>query len=181
MPYKDIEKRREYGRKHARTWRPKNRDKIRMYWQKYYYTNQDKVVARKKIQRREREATHQVRIRKYHREKIEILKKYSGQIPCCNCCGETKYEFLTLDHIIPKKNAKEITGTNLYSKLRKIKAQRNIYQVLCYNCNMGKRVNEFCPHKKSLFQTLEEWEKWSTLKVIKTPTHIKKLWKRKEC
>jgi len=180
MPYKDSIKNKEYHREYLKKWTEKNRDKIRGYWQKYYYSHQEEITTRKRKQRIKNEQSYQIRARRYHRTKIAVLKKYSNGRPKCACCGESKYEFLSIDHIVPQKGYyKEAGGENLYSKLLKIPTQKKHYQILCYNCNMGKRLNRDCPHKKSQFQTLTEWEQWSKNRQIKTPNKIKKLWQKK--
>jgi len=81
------------------------------------------------------------------------FKAYGG--PKCACCGESEDYFLSLDHI--KQNGgphrqqvgkrKDWGGHHLYRWL----AQRGFpagYQVLCFNCNHGRRMNGgVCPHK----------------------------------
>lgn len=71
----------------------------------------------------------------------------------CNCCGETTPEFLNLDHVHDdgaehrRQAGNRGSGTGLY-----LWAIKNgfppILQVLCANCNLGKRLNKgVCPHK----------------------------------
>lgn len=82
--------------------------------------------------------------------KQEVLNHY-GKV--CACCGEKSLYFLTLDH--PKNNGKEHKGNGknrykgeaLYRFLKKNDYPTGI-QVLCFNCNIGKRNNkDICPHK----------------------------------
>lgn len=76
------------------------------------------------------------------------IEHYSKGTMKCMCCGENIYEFLTIDHINGggRKHRTEIKGT-IYKWL----VDNNFpdgFQVLCYNCNSGKRVNNgVCPHK----------------------------------
>lgn len=79
----------------------------------------------------------------------EALLAYSNGLPQCSCCGELEYEFLTIDHIIPRKSQghdRRFSGRKLYQWLR-----RNNYpsgfQVLCMNCNWGKARCGECPHR----------------------------------
>src|SRR3990167_10418551 len=78
---------------------------------------------------------------------------YGGSV--CACCGETELKFLTLDHInndgaafrrrIAGKRA--AAGYTTYRWLAKNGFPVG-YQVLCMNCNYGKRMNNgVCPHK----------------------------------
>lgn len=83
------------------------------------------------------------------KKKKEIYKQYGN---ACSCCGETKIEFLTIDH-------KDGNG----GKLRKsgLHARGNVFikwifnnnfpdslQLLCWNCNLGKyhSGDNICPH-----------------------------------
>jgi hypothetical protein len=81
--------------------------------------------------------------------KALVLGKYGGAV--CACCGETGMTFLTLDHVNNNGSShrKRIGGGGalLYGWLRK-KGYPPGYQVLCYNCNIGKYKNGgVCPHK----------------------------------
>lgn len=70
----------------------------------------------------------------------------------CNCCGEINEKFLTIDHVNNDGNldktpsGKKITGSDLCLKIIRENFP-DTYQILCYNCNCGKRVNNgSCPH-----------------------------------
>jgi len=84
----------------------------------------------------------------YHREyliriKHEFIEMYGKK---CNCCGETEEIFLTLDHIIPRtRDNKNETGRKAYQKAL-LEYRPDLYQVLCYNCNCGRRSG-ICPHQ----------------------------------
>ena len=75
--------------------------------------------------------------------KMKFLEMYGKK---CSCCGESEYEFLTIDHIIPRtyENRNE-TGVKAYFKAIS-EYKPDLYQVLCYNCNCGRR-HGICPHK----------------------------------
>lgn len=80
--------------------------------------------------------------------KHHVLEKYGGK---CNCCGENEVLFLTIDHInndgnIERNGIDNYNTISFYLKLKKEEI-RNDLQVLCWNCNMGKRINfGICPH-----------------------------------
>ena len=97
----------------------------------------------------------------YARDKRARIKEatfaaYGGYV--CACCGETEKKFLTLDHIdnngsifrksVFKGNKKGNTaGYHTYNWLAR-NGFPSGYQVLCMNCNYGKRMNNgVCPHK----------------------------------
>jgi hypothetical protein len=75
--------------------------------------------------------------------RTEVLIKYGNK---CNCCGESRWEFLAIDHINGDGNKERIKrlGTNnagcsshmFYLKLRK-EPKRDDLQVLCHNCNQS--------------------------------------------
>ena len=95
--------------------------------------------------------------REYSRKcRLTILAHYSGGTMSCGCCGESTYEFLTLDHINglseEEKSGKDgrrrkYFGTRMYSWL-KARGFPEGYQVLCHNCNAAKGFYKVCPHKR---------------------------------
>ena len=86
-----------------------------------------------------------------HGQKIKLaaLMAYGGAT--CTCCGESNVKFLTIDHIngcSPTERKKQGRGTPLYQWLKK-QAYPLGFQVLCYNCNLGRAHNQgVCPHKE---------------------------------
>lgn len=87
--------------------------------------------------------------------KSEFLIVYGG---CCNCCGESHRQFLSLDHIDGKGNEHrfELTGNKrggstrfMLEKLKKLNWPKDNYQILCYNCNIAKsQNNNICSHEE---------------------------------
>jgi len=144
----------EYQKMYIRLHNPKIKEALEFFEQK------------KKLQSelRERLDAHQVpRIgnerainrcaRRYRKNiRLEVLIHYGGNPLKCACCGETIMEFLSIDHIEGggTKHRKEIrkNGIEFYWWLRKMEYPDG-YQVLCMNCNWGKRMNNgVCPHLK---------------------------------
>ncbi len=91
---------------------------------------------------------------KAHRDKLkdECFAAYGGYI--CSCCGETIRLFLTLDHTANdgakdrRENPTSSSGLALYGRLKRLGYPAGL-QVLCWNCNGGKRMNNgVCPHIK---------------------------------
>ena len=81
-----------------------------------------------------------------HRKAVEA---YGGK---CACCGETEWLFLTIDHInndgAERRKTEHGSGTTFYRWLRNNDYPED-FQVLCYNCNLGKHRNGgVCPHKE---------------------------------
>jgi hypothetical protein len=80
----------------------------------------------------------------------EVYRAYGGY--CCACCGETEPTFLSIDHVNNdgaehKRRENLVTGEQLYRWLRR-NGFPNGFQVLCMNCQWGKRNNNgVCPHQ----------------------------------
>lgn len=71
----------------------------------------------------------------------------------CACCGESEKRFLTFDHKL-NNGAEDRRGSGFKSIRIWRKALSNPdheqYQILCFNCNCGRSVNNgVCPHKES--------------------------------
>lgn len=84
--------------------------------------------------------------------KKSIMKEYGGK---CVCCGENNIKFLSIDHIRNdgNKHRKQIgsygrSGTGMYLWLKKHGFPKDNFQLLCFNCNLGKAHNGgICPHQ----------------------------------
>ena len=68
----------------------------------------------------------------------------------CACCGETRSEFLSIDHINGGGNEERRRlgawgGINFYRKLRQSNWPPG-YRVLCHNCNQALGHYGYCPH-----------------------------------
>jgi len=87
--------------------------------------------------------------------KDAVFAAYGGYQ--CACCGETEKAFLTIDHIandgasfrreqFPRKSQSHGAGHWTYSWIVRHQFPEG-FQVLCMNCNFGKRMNGgICPH-----------------------------------
>lgn len=124
MPYKDVNKRRNYHNEYI-----KNRRKTDPEFKKR--TNAHTRNA-------------------YVKLKIEVFNHYcKGNVRCqCPKCDVSEIKFLTIHHINNDgaKHRKEINtngGTGYYIWLKRNNFPDG-YQVLCYNCNCGKDRNGVC-------------------------------------
>lgn len=77
-----------------------------------------------------------------------VLKKYGA---FCHCCGLSENQrFLTIDHVrndgsIDRKSASR--SGDLLRRILREKKQPHRFQILCWNCNLGKAHNGgICPH-----------------------------------
>lgn len=82
--------------------------------------------------------------------KLEVFIHYGGSPPKCACCSETEFVFLSIDHINGggSKHRREIRKS-IYRWLKHNNFPEG-YQVLCFNCNEGKRIKGICPHQEEI-------------------------------
>lgn len=90
-----------------------------------------------------------IELKRRHTElKLKAFEMYGGVF--CKCCGIDNPVFLTIDHInndgnIHRRQDKQ-ANNNMYRWLAKNNYPEG-FQVLCWNCNMGKQINGgVCPH-----------------------------------
>ena len=186
MPHKDPAKRREYNSRYKSSnlervralnlaYKNRHKDEIHLSSQEYYQLHKDEINQK----RREAYASNpEIRQRKYEtgaiwrkanllrfnelhrsftrRRKLQILEAYGDH---CGCCGETSFEFLSIDHINGggTKERKQLFdgkrqgGFQYYSYLWKQHKETGEWpgglQVLCHNCNMAKGFYGTCPHQ----------------------------------
>lgn len=110
--------------------------------------NLGKTIEWKKIQDpvKEKERHRKVSARWVEDLKFEVLSHYG----VCYCCGESRIEFLTIDHIngdgaVHRKEINMI-GYRFYVWLRNNNYPEE-FRTACANCNMATRFNKVCPHK----------------------------------
>jgi hypothetical protein len=99
--------------------------------------------------RSHREQTRIYRKKYSQRLRLEALNHYSNGDMRCRCCGEKRVEFLCLDHI---NNDGAIHRRESYHNATHLISKRNGkwrdgIQVLCYNCNIAKKIYKTCPHQ----------------------------------
>lgn len=90
--------------------------------------------------------------RKYVRDsKSAVIKGYGGK---CKCCGESRYEFLTIDHINndgmqyrQKSVGYRRAGTGFYRWIIANGFPMDL-RLLCMNCNFARGRYGYCPHEK---------------------------------
>ena len=77
----------------------------------------------------------------------EVIEAYGGK---CVCCGEGDRRFLSIDHIANDgaEHRQTVRAAQLYGWLKRNGFPKDNFQLLCFNCNMGKSVNRgVCPHQ----------------------------------
>lgn len=86
-----------------------------------------------------------LRARRVHL-RLKVIEGYGGK---CACCGETESRFLTIDHVNDDGVEDRKTMKTTHQIVLKIIRENypSMYQVLCWNCNEGKRFEGVCPHQ----------------------------------
>jgi len=142
------EEKKQRMNEYIRSWRAKNKEKLKAY----------RIKHLDLFQKRARQSYYnhrQVRL-EYKRQKDQrnreiVLLYYShGQMECA-CCGSTDKWSLSIDHIAnngkeERKQLKIGSGAPFYAWLIRHGFPEG-YQVLCRNCNWGKRRFGKCPHQ----------------------------------
>jgi hypothetical protein len=81
---------------------------------------------------------------RYYECKDKVFEAYGGYK--CNCCGEATKEFLTIDHVEGGGNQhRKSISIDFYVWLVRNQFPSG-FQVLCMNCQFGKRFCGQCPH-----------------------------------
>jgi hypothetical protein len=82
------------------------------------------------------------------REKATVITAYGGR---CACCHNADPDCLSIDHSNNDggKHRKVVTTGSIYFWLIDEGFPRDGFQLLCWNCNLGKHLNGgVCPHKE---------------------------------
>ncbi len=75
--------------------------------------------------------------------KLEMISAYGGE---CVLCRESHWEFLTIDHINGggTQHRKKIgAGGKFYRMLKELSWPKDVYRLLCSNCNSSKKANKW--------------------------------------
>lgn len=75
----------------------------------------------------------------------EIIAAYGN---ACACCGEMRFEFLTIDHINGGGRAHVAQIKNFYSWLKRNSFPQEEFRCLCMNCNFSRGRYGYCPHER---------------------------------
>jgi hypothetical protein len=95
---------------------------------------------------RRREETKDRQKQSNKRIRERLFAGYGGK---CVCCGETKFEFLALDHVNGGGRKERKTMSTQQIALRAIRQNfPTDYRVLCHNCNQSHGWYGYCPHEK---------------------------------
>ena len=161
MPYKDPEVARQKSRERYQQKREEILQKTAAYYQthkerqsfvrkRWQKNHPEKVLGYSAKWRRENPEANRERILDYkERLKTKVFDHYGRS---CKCCGESRKEFLSMDHINGggSKHRRESRLTN-YTDLYNCIIRHhfpNDFRVLCHNCNASRGYYGFCPHER---------------------------------
>jgi hypothetical protein len=80
------------------------------------------------------------------RQRLQAIEHYGGK---CDCCGESRYEFLAIDHI-DGGGVRHRREDNIPNIARWLITNNypDGFRVLCHNCNSAIGFYGYCPHTK---------------------------------
>lgn len=139
----------ECRNKYNKEYYIKNKKKMNEYNKEYrsenkdYFSEKNRDYQEKYKQEHEGASRGGVQQRKIRQQ---VLDGYGRK---CACCGETREQFLALDHVNGGGNKKMKAKGTREHYFDAIK--RNFpsdYRILCHNCNFSIGHYGFCPHEK---------------------------------
>jgi len=139
----------------------RNSEKVKKVAQKYYQTFKERIsIVHKKYYYKDLEKTRTIKAKsayKHQTKRNEIVRNKSKEMRKtflemygnkCACCGETTYEFLTLEHKNGQRGiekSRKKSGKHSYAiAIREYRP--DLYEILCWNCNCSKGRYGYCPH-----------------------------------
>lgn len=154
----------------SKRYRQRHPDRVRAASKRnnarYYAKHRDRLAEKQKEYERRRREDNPEALRKKHKswrdrnsERVkESSKRYSRKLRdtvisgyggSCACCGESRYEFLALDHV--HENGAEERRRMNGNRAVYVKAIRDgfpdCYRLLCHNCNAAIYMYGRCPHQ----------------------------------
>jgi hypothetical protein len=121
----------------------------------YYYSHREESCAKSKINGKLGRAQNPEKFAKRKAEASDrIWKEAIDFFGPCECCGESRKEFLSVDHRNGhgnevRKATKKRAGVYLlrhFSASNWPEELKTEYRLLCMNCNFAIGHNGFCPH-----------------------------------
>ncbi len=146
MPYKNSDDKIRRDKRYYRT----NAEHIKSREKENYHANKPEIRARRlELSSRHKEKNASRERKRYIALRREVINAYGNQ---CSCCGEKEYLFLEIDHVNNDgAEHRKIIGSSAKALLMWIKKNKfpTSMQILCANCNQGKKRNgDICPHKQ---------------------------------
>ena len=137
----------ERAKENEKRWRLANPNKIKEKNRRYHQLHPKQYKeAQKRWRCNNIERTRQKEKQTKRVQRLAVITYYGGH---CACCGETRLEFLGIDHLNGNGSAhrKQIHG-HIYRWLKQNNYPKE-FRVLCHNCNMARGFYGYCPHERT--------------------------------
>jgi hypothetical protein len=136
-----------------RDWRLKNPERAREIGRSHRERHRVAINAGHRARYAARREEYLQKRKAHHQKQKDIAyNAYGGYV--CVCCGETRWQFLCIDHVNNDGHEHRKTvgrGGNIYRWLI-VNGFPAGFQVLCFNCNQGRRLNHgVCPHVEAQY------------------------------
>jgi hypothetical protein len=165
-PEKAAEYAKRYQEKHhdrelarGKRYREQNPEKVKEACRRWQANNKERVLAAriagkeaKKVDSRENYINNRTKILANQKVRLVELKLKTISLlgARCVCCGDTTFEFLTVDHTegggSRERKANRTAGSQLYRVLNREGCAADKYRLLCMNCNFSFGHYGNCPH-----------------------------------
>jgi hypothetical protein len=166
-----VIKKTDAQKQEMKAWRERNKERLtkerespehKKYKHEWYLQNKPRLIKEAGMRQKRNSEKHNASNRKYcNRPEIKALHKIRNKLRwdlirktvlehygnTCVCCGETRMEFLAIDHINGggSKYRKEFGCGHLYHWLLKNNYPDG-HRILCHNCNTSLGHYGYCPH-----------------------------------
>lgn len=156
-------------KRRERKYRQTHKEQLAIRWKRYYEDNKERLLPsyneRAKQWQKQNRQYRALWFRKYRMKNPGINAAYNRKVRLelktivyrhygnkCQCCGETEWEFLSIDHVNQdghKERKLHIGGGAIYRHIRNQGFPKSKYRILCFNCNQSARYgNGTCIHKR---------------------------------
>src|SRR5258707_13270164 len=95
-----------------------------------------------------RQCANKQNVEECRRLKRQVIAAYGGK---CQCCGESEFHFLSIDHKKSGGRKHKYYGRSLYRWLRRNGWPKKLVRLLWHHCNHGRFLNGGrCPHQRKV-------------------------------
>ena len=157
---KSYEKHKQKRLGEKKTYYSEHAEEVKTRRKQYYEENREVILEKAKVYASENRGVVREKTKVYRQSlKMAALMAYGGVQCVCKCgCKEKHPLCLTIDHdgCTKEQRKREGLGTAFYLWLKQHRYPIG-YQVLCFNCNMGRALNGGqCPHLQEKSPGIDE-------------------------
>lgn len=137
MPHKNRETKNAYSRE----WKKQHRAQVSAYNKKYRSEHPEETKAYQK-------AWDDANRKGISKKWKDAFYDMYGRV--CTCCGESRQEFLTVEHKHGRTSEHKGKFGHAVYRLCTKEYRPDLYETLCMNCNFSKGKYGYCPHEKEI-------------------------------